>query len=188
MSVAEPVHPNAALRFAVSSGDLVEVVARRGRHRDLVYAARARELLLPTVGEATWSDTFVTACTRVDRWWIIGPTRPPAKTAARVAGMLGSGAIVVDQSSGYETVDLIGNDWRSALASGCRLDLDKEIFRPGHAAATTIAQVNVVLIPHPSGLLVLVPTTYAQHFREWLTHRATALDLPSQQPTAEAPT
>lgn len=167
MSAPDPVSP---LHFERTTGDVVEVTARRGRTRDVVYAGRARDLQLPAMGEAIWSDTVVAASTRPDRWWIIGPARAPAETAARVAGLLGTGAIVVDQSSGFETIDLVGSGWREALAQGCRLDLDPAIFTPGQAAATTIAQVNVILIPHPSGILVLVPATYAQHFREWLTH------------------
>ena len=160
----------ASLRIERSTGDVVEVSARRGRVRDVVYAGRARDLNLPALGSATWSEAYVAASTRPDRWWIIGPERAPAETAARIAGLLGTGAIVVNQSSGFETLDLVGAGWRERLARSCRLDLDPAVFVPGQAAATTIAQVNVILIPHPSGLLVLIPATYAQHLREWLTH------------------
>ncbi len=160
----------APLRIEHSTSDVVEVTARRGRFRDVVYAGRARDLNLPSLGEATWSETYVAASTRHERWWVIGPALAPAETAARIAGLLGTGAVVVDQSSGYDTFDLVGAGWRKALARGCRLDLDPAIFVAGHAAATTIAQVNVILIPHPSGLLVLVPSTLARHFREWLDH------------------
>ena len=170
MSVPEP----SKLRIERSEGDLVEVTARRGRGRDVIYAGRARDLHLPGFGAATWSDTYVAACTRPERWWILAPVRPPNESAARIAGLLGTGAIVVDQSSGYVVFDLVGAGWRVLLTRGCRLDLDPGVFAPGHAAATTLAQVHVVLIPHPSGILVLAPSTYAQHFREWLEHLAKA--------------
>jgi sarcosine oxidase subunit gamma len=150
--------------------DIVEVIARRGRHRDVVYAGRARKLLLPSVGAAEWSDTYVTLATRPDRWWVIGPVSACAETAARIAGLLGTGVVTVDQSSGYDLLDLTGDDWRAALATGCRLDLDPEVFGPGQVAATVIAQVNVILIPHPAGQFLLTPSTLTQHVEEWLSH------------------
>jgi heterotetrameric sarcosine oxidase gamma subunit len=164
----------ADLRFERASADLVEVVARRGRHRDVTYAGRARNLHLPDLGRANWTDASVTLCTRPDRWWVIAPERPSAETAARISALLGTGAIVVDQSSGYAIFDLIGTEWRSVLAAGCRLDLDPDLFPPGHVAATLLAQIAVVLIPHPTGLFVIVPTTFAHHFETWLAHRLDA--------------
>jgi heterotetrameric sarcosine oxidase gamma subunit len=169
VSAPEPLNP---CRFERSQADLVEVIARRGRHRDVVYAGRARHLVLPPPGEAHWSDDYVTLCTRPDRWWVIAPERPCAETAARISALLGTGAIVVDQSSGYVVFDLIGIEWRNRLSFGCRIDLDPEVFRPGHVAATLIAQVNVILIPHPTGLFALVPSTYARHVEIWLAHRS----------------
>ena len=73
MSVPEP----SKLRIERSEGDIVEVTARRGRGRDVIYAGRARDLHLPSFGAATWSDTYVAACTRPERWWILAPVRPP---------------------------------------------------------------------------------------------------------------
>jgi sarcosine oxidase gamma subunit len=58
------------------------------------------------------------------------------------------------------------------LARGCRLDLDPVEFPAGHAAATHMAQVSVIIAALPSGIMLLTPATTARHVREWLASTA----------------
>jgi sarcosine oxidase gamma subunit len=48
------------------------------------------------------------------------------------------------------------------------LDLEPEAFPLGRAAATIMAQVSVVLVALPAGMLLLTPASTAQHLGEWL--------------------
>lgn len=160
------------------TADLVEVTARRGRARDLANIARVRGLDLPPVGRATFSATYVVLSVRPDRWLIMGPAQPPGDTAAQWKRAFGPLASVVDQSSGYAIFDLVGAHARTALARSCRIDLDERVFSIGHAAATPIAQVQTLLVPHPAGLLVLTPASTSRHFSEWFAHVCASLDTP----------
>jgi sarcosine oxidase subunit gamma len=78
----------------------------------------------------------------------------------------------VDLSSGLAAMWLEGPACREALARGCRLDLHPSAFPSGHAAATIMAQVAVILVALSSGVLLLTPATTSRHFSEWLAHAA----------------
>jgi sarcosine oxidase subunit gamma len=58
------------------------------------------------------------------------------------------------------------------LARACRLDLHPSAFVPGSTAATSMAQVHVVLAALPGGWLLLTPSSTARHFSEWLATTA----------------
>ena len=165
--------------------DLVEVTARRGRARDLANIARVRGLDLPPVGRATFNATHVVLSVRPDRWFIMGPAQPPGDTASQWKRAFGPLASVIDQSSGYAIFDLTSAHACAALARSCRLDLDERVFSIGHAAATSIAQVQTCLVPHPAGLLVLTPASTSRHFSEWFAHVCESLDTPP--PGASSP-
>lgn len=159
----------ADVRFARVPADVVEVIAKRGRHRDVIYAGRSRQLPLPTVGTVEWSDAYLTFATRPDRWWIVMSVGPCGEAASRIGALLGTGVVAVDHSSGYDLIDLVGAAWRSLLACGCRIDLDANHFQPGQVAATVLAQVPIMLVPHPSGIFLLSPSTYTVHLEAWLS-------------------
>jgi sarcosine oxidase subunit gamma len=82
-------------------------------------------------------------------------------------------------SSGLAAMHLAGPQVRDVLARACRLDLDPQVFPPGSAAATVMAQVAVILAVLPSGLLLLTPTSTARHLREWLASTAKPFGLVS---------
>jgi sarcosine oxidase gamma subunit len=77
-------------------------------------------------------------------------------------------AAVVDLSSALAPFRIDKSAQYAKLAGGCRLDLDPKAFQEGDAAATLIAQVQVILARLPDALLVLTPSTTARHFKEWL--------------------
>jgi heterotetrameric sarcosine oxidase gamma subunit len=77
-------------------------------------------------------------------------------------------AVAVDLSSALTPIQITDSATYARLAGGCRVDLDTDVFKEGHAAATIIAQVQVILARLPNALLVLTPSTTARHFKEWL--------------------
>src|SRR5204863_169827 len=61
-----------------------------------------------------------------------------------------------------------GESTEIEIMSSHSLDLDRELVRPGRAAATLMAQVAVILARLPAGLVLLAPASTARHVREWL--------------------
>ena len=93
--------------------------------------------------------------------------------------MRGPGA-VVELSSALTSFLLGGPRAREVLSRGCRLHLAPEVFQIGHAAATIMAQVSVVLAAVPAGMLLLTPASTAQHVGEWLAASAAPFGLALQ--------
>jgi sarcosine oxidase subunit gamma len=80
-------------------------------------------------------------------------------------------AAVVDQSSGYAVLRLEGEAVWRILAKGAFIDLDPQAFAPGHAAATLIAHIGVILWRRTDrpAFEVAVFRSYAGSFWHWLT-------------------
>ncbi len=126
-------------------------------------------------------------CVRPDRWLLLSPPAAPAADAAPgspqpaessaavvaawSAATAGVGA-AVDLSAGLTALLVRGSAVRDVLARACRLDLHPTVFPVGHAAATQMVQVSVILVALPSGMLLLTPSTTARHVREWLAATA----------------
>jgi heterotetrameric sarcosine oxidase gamma subunit len=166
---------------------IVEIGARRGRASELELIARSRGLLLPQFGRVVAAAGHLALCVRPDRWLLLSPAAPVAASAlAWQVACAGAGS-AVDLSSGLAALHLGGPAACELLARGCRLDLDREVFAQGQAAATIIAQVPVTLAALWSGLLLLTPSTTARHLREWLASSAQpfGLALPSDLSVVE---
>ena len=180
MSVPEPrVSSGTApgVRLANVCADVVEIAALRGRAPDVVRIAAGRGSPLPAFGRALLGTGRVAICVRPARWLLLAtPGAPGAGAQAWQQACAGAGA-AVDLSSGLVAFELAGPAAREVFARGCRLDLDPGIFLPGHAAATIVAQVSVVLAATPAGLLLLTPATTARHFAEWLALSAAPFGL-----------
>jgi heterotetrameric sarcosine oxidase gamma subunit len=84
---------------------------------------------------------------------------------------------VVELSSALTSFLLGGPRACEVLSRGCRLHLAPEVFQIGHAAATIMAQVSVVLAAVPAGMLLLTPASTAQHVGEWLAASAAPFGL-----------
>ena len=152
--------------------DIVDVAAYRGRAQQLSDAARAHGVTLPTFGRIAAGHSRLTLCVRPERWLLL---TPPAAAGAAAADWqrhcAGAGA-AVDLSSGLAVLYLEGPAMREMLARGCRLDLDPAMFPRGHAAATIVAQVSIILAALGPGLMLLTPATTAMHLNEWLESAA----------------
>jgi sarcosine oxidase subunit gamma len=106
---------------------------------------------------------------RPERWLLLSAPAAPAAAAHTWQSLCSGQAAVVELSSALSALLLGGVAARTVLTRGCRLDLDPEVFPPGHAAATIMAQVSVIVAALPAGVLLLTPASTARHFREWLT-------------------
>ncbi len=152
--------------------DVVELSAYEGRGVELARHAAAHGASLPPFGRSTVDQGRLTVCVRPGRWLLLTVPAAPGAAARAWQSLSGGQAGVVDLSSALEAFVLLGMAARTVLSRGCRLDLDPEVFRPGHAAATIMAQVSVILAALPAGVLLLTPASTARHFREWLAAAA----------------
>ena len=146
--------------------DIVELAALRGRAQELATLAERRGLTLPAMGRLTVAGDQMALCIRPQRWLLLTSVRPgvAAEWCAACAGV----GVAVDLSSSLAAFSVTDPTYCAAFALGCRLDLDSQVFPAGHAAATIVAQVSVILARRAAGLLLLTPATTARHFREWL--------------------
>ena len=137
--------------------DIVEIIASSG-HLAAVTAVLDRDAL--AIAPA--------------RWWWRCPLGLAEAELRRLAGVLGSKAALIDQSSGFAGFRLQGPSVRYALARVCRLDLDERAFPPGHAARSIIAQVPALVVrPRITDTFdIHVPTTFGPAFAAHL-ERAT---------------
>jgi sarcosine oxidase subunit gamma len=155
--------------------DVIELSAYEGRGAELGRIAATHGAPLPPFGRSTAAQARLSLCVRPERWLLLSA---PATAAAHTWQSLCSGqAAVVELSSALSAFLLAGVAARTVLTRGCRLDLDPEVFRPGHAAATIMAQVSVTLAALPAGVLLLTPASTARHFREWLAAAAAPFAL-----------
>ena len=156
------------LRFGTCAGDIVELAARRDRSEELAAVAARRGLPLPAFGRATAGGGQLAISVRPERWLLLSPPATPGLAAATWQQACAGTAAVIDLSSALAAFYLAGADSAEVLARGCRLDLHPAVFPAGHAAATTIAQVAVIIVQLPAARLLLTPATTARHFAEWL--------------------
>ena len=147
--------------------DIIELAALRGRAQEVAAVAERRGLTLPTMGRLAAAGDQMALCVRPQRWLLLSPRQSGAVAADWHAACEGVG-VAVDLSSSLAAFTLSDPPTCAAFARGCRLDLDSQVFPAGHAAATIVAQVSVILARTADGLLLLTPATTARHFREWL--------------------
>lgn len=148
--------------------DVTELAVRRGRAADFHAIAARRGVALPPSGRLVATSGALALSVRPERWLLLAAPEPAGAIATEWQSLAAGVAATVDQSSALVAFYLEGRHARDVLARGCRLDLDPEIFPPGHAAATTMAQVATILAGLPAGMLILTPATTARHLREWL--------------------
>lgn len=156
------------VRFGPCATDIVELAARRGQAAELAAVAARRGLSLPAFGRATVFDGQLAISVRPERWMLVSPPATPGPAGATWRQECASVAAVNELSSGLAVCYLAGADSTKVLSRGCRLDLHPSAFPAGHAAATTIAQVAVIIVQLPAARLLLTPATTARHFTEWL--------------------
>jgi methylglutamate dehydrogenase subunit D len=92
---------------------------------------------------------------------------------------LGDTAAVIEQSSGYAVLNLAGVKARATFEKGLGIDLHPRAFRPGDAASTSCAHLNVVIwqIDDAPTYEIAVPRSFAAAFCHWLTESAAEFGL-----------
>ena len=158
---------------------VVQLQARKGREGDVATAIRSGlGLELPPPGRATTMGELTAIWIQPGAWLLLEPWREEGALMRKVDKACheaaGIAASLVDQTGGKAVLRVSGRHARAALAKGCRVDLNARVFKPGSAAVTPIAHVNVVLAQAddaPSFDLVL-PSSFAGSFTEWLLKSA----------------
>jgi heterotetrameric sarcosine oxidase gamma subunit len=140
----------------------------------LQFAARERhDVPLPPFGRAIETDGEILLSVHPGRWLALS-TRPDDVATPAWAEEF---TTRVDLGSAFAVFEIAGPAVREVRARGCRLDLEPDQFPPGHAAATVIAQVSVILVALPSVMLLITPSSTARHMFEWLEHTATVFQV-----------
>ena len=171
--------PAPGITCASLPADIIELAALRERTQVLKALAARRGLALPSAGWITAARETLVLCVRPERWLLLTAPNPPS---AALAGWRTAGAgcaAAIELSSALTALYLAGPAVPEVLARGCRLDLHPQVFLPGSAAATYLAQVPVMLAALPAGWLLLTPSTTARHFGEWLGASARAFGFVS---------
>lgn len=161
-----------AVRIGRRGCDLVQVLARRGRDADLArFINESMGLSLPPMGHAA-GVAGIAALAIQPQGWLFQAS--PGGLAARLVGICGATAAVVDQSHGRCVFTLAGAQSRAVLARLCRIDLHPRAFGPGQVAATLLAGLSGVLhqVDDGPGYELIVASSYARAFAELLCEAA----------------
>jgi heterotetrameric sarcosine oxidase gamma subunit len=161
--------------LAACAADIIELSAY------IEGAAQSRRRVagveLPPCGRASRTTEQLVVSTRPGRWLLLGPPGTPGASAERWRRACAGQAAVVELSSALSVLYLAGAQPRALLSRGCRLDLAPHVFRTGDAATSIMAQVAVSFVALPQGVLLLTPSSTAQHLVEWLGLLADAFNL-----------
>jgi len=174
---AVPGEALAGLSLASLPADIIELAALRERTQVLKALAARRGLAFPAMGWIAAARDTLLLCVRPERWLLLTAPGPPGSALSLWRVPCIGCAAVVELSSGLTALHLAGPAVSDVLARGCRLDLYPEAFVPGSAAATSMAQVSVILARLPGGWLLLTPSSTARHLREWLVASARSFGL-----------
>ena len=162
----------AGMSCARVQADIIELAGLRERTQVLKALAARRALPLPPVGWVAAARDTLVLCVRPQRWLVLSV---PAAAGVALSGWRAAGAAcaaAIELSSGLSALHLAGPAVLEVLARGCRLDLHPSAFVAGSVAATSMAQVQVIIAALPAGWLLLTPSSTAQHLREWLAAAA----------------
>ena len=106
-----------------------------------------------------------------DEWLIVGPAGTESTLEARCREALSADSgSVVDVSANRTTLELYGPNARTALETGCSIDLHPRAFAPGRCAQTLVARTAVVLhqtTGEPRYRLLVRPS-FANYLASWL--------------------
>jgi heterotetrameric sarcosine oxidase gamma subunit len=162
----------AGISCASLRADIIELAPLRERTQVLKALAARRALPLPAMGWIAAARDALVLCVRPERWLLLTAPGAPGAMLSLWRGACTGCAAAVELTSGLSALHLTGPAVPEVLARGCRLDLHPEAFVPGSAAATSMAQVPVMLATPPGGWLLLTPSSTARHLREWLAATA----------------
>jgi sarcosine oxidase subunit gamma len=175
--------PTPGVVLGVCRADVVDLATLRNRNHVLRTLATRRGMSLPALGRLVLTGDMLILGVRPERWLLLTSPVAPGVAAATWQEACTGAAAAIDLSCAFAALHLAGPRAREALARGCRLDLDPDVFPAGRVAATIIAQVATILAALSSGILILTPTSTARHFREWLAGAARPFGLAQRAET-----
>lgn len=158
---------------------LATLTARKGRGQELLTAAgMSFAVELPGPGRCALGEAMTFIWCGPDRWLALATPPPAGGMEARLAQLRGLAA-VADQSHGALVLRARGRHVRDALAKGVPIDLDASAFGVGHAAATTVAHVGLLLWQWDEAPTygLLVARSFAPSFWRWLSASSAAYGL-----------
>jgi heterotetrameric sarcosine oxidase gamma subunit len=180
VSVPEPHLPHReaiGVRIAECAAEILELAALRAEADALAHTAAARGTPLPALGRVSSGAHGLTLAVRPGRWLLLCAPGAPGTLAQSWQAACAGRAAVVELSAALRAFHVSGRAAREMLKRGCRLDLDPRAFANGAAAATFIMQLPVIIAAPGAGVLLLTPSSTAQHFREWLQSAARPFGL-----------
>lgn len=171
---ASPVHPLAGMGLSAPELDvtvrthvaLCQVLARRGRERDLAAALGIDS----GPGQASHFADGTVLPLAPGRWLLLGEAgRDGSFTRAIAARIAGTGH-ASEQSHGYSVIRIGGGHARRVLAKGCRLDLHPRVAVVDWCAQTPIAGIGTILyqVDGRPAYDLIVFAGFAQAFWHWL--------------------
>lgn len=109
-----------------------------------------------------------------DEWLLVGPPDGAAALEGQLREALGDeiGRVaIVDVSANRTTLELAGLTARTALESGCPIDLHPRAFGAGRCAQTLLARASVILQQLDDGprYRLYVRPSFAAYVAAWLT-------------------
>jgi methylglutamate dehydrogenase subunit D len=125
---------------------IATVIARRGRLDSLrTRVADEFGIELPPTPKCVSTNGVAFVWSGPEQWLVLGKTLPATEFVRRLASSLGNSASINEQTDGRAVIRVGGPAARQALAKICALDLHRDAFKPGDAAVTRMAQLNVSL-------------------------------------------
>jgi sarcosine oxidase subunit gamma len=125
---------------------VASVVARRGALDALVQAARTGLAIdLPLDPRWTASGSLVMICMGPGQWLAVHDSLDGPALESKLQTAIGRSAAICDQSSARVLLRLAGPRARDVLAKGLPIDLHPSVSAPGHAAATLIGHIGVLV-------------------------------------------
>ena len=102
--------------------------------------------------------------------WLVVSEAPPSDLARHLQAAVGDAHVsVVDVSANRTTLELSGPAARAVLRKGCPVDLHPREFQPGHAVATTLARIPLLLWQTgPETYRLLPRSSFADYVARWL--------------------
>jgi sarcosine oxidase subunit gamma len=161
--------------------------ARKGAEdacRDALSSAFG--LALPTAGHTASAGSMTAVWVEPGSWLIMAARAGEGELVRRLASCCGAEAAVVDQTYGKSVLHVSGECARDVLSKGCRIDLHPRVFGPRRAVTTQISHIGctVVRADEASSFDLIVPSTFAQAFFEWLTVSAAEYGCVVHEPSA----
>jgi heterotetrameric sarcosine oxidase gamma subunit len=150
---------------------IVEVLAHKGQEAALEQVvSTAFALTLPKPGWVDVVGPLTAIWIRPGAWLVTEPWGQEGYLARRFTIACFGAATIVDQTHAKTALRVSGPLARDVLTKGCRVDLHSRVFGPGRAAVTPIAHIDCVLVQvdHAPTFDLLLPSTFAQAFFEWL--------------------